>query len=1190
MNIYKNTVLILLAILAFGTATMSQNNIVYPYNPDIDTDGYISTLDLLELLGIYSSPFTVGEIFVDGTSLGEVMINFQNLIENSTTPGSQTGEFLRWNNSSETWEPEYTLNNLQINDMTVNQDAIFLQAISVTGNVSATDGAFSGSVSGATGSFSGSVSGATGSFSGAVSGSSGTFSGAVSGATGSFSGDVNINGHVVSANDNLNIIATPTTTQYNLPTSYPLVISGGEQGLLISLNSTDVNEPESFDSHFIDFSVQDQNGTAKSWGSIRGNSGGSAVADLFGYFSDLLSSTPNSSMNVVPSCPWKIKFSQPLTGGYGACTGYEQIPVETCSDFVPGLEDGQICTAWEQVPVQTCTELGPPAFENGACLEYEGSNVTTCTQYEEILVDGLTCSDWTFLPPDPSIPACFDCYAAQAQCVADCEANCATPGWCWCDLGCTLECDVCNSVCNSYYQVGSGTYNDNCINWETNYVTTDVCATYEQVAQGLDACNQICQNEFSVNYDEGAYMACGLECAFGTHSSQEQYRTCVAYTTTYEDGPVCATYEQVAVGLDACNQICQNELAANYDEGAYMACGLECAFGYHSSQVQYGTCNGYTTTYQNGACNSWEMDNSQYSQVMKVQITRAQDTFFPSDIVSSDGTTPVIHTVNCYDNTAISYATHPDWVSSSNGCITDDCCKYMLIPPDISAHSSAPTHDFTVSAGRDLKTTIIVDIPITDPPITDSEYYNYNPAYVTLSGADQSVIRSGLANDVYPQSANYEMLFFTAYSVTQSDNMGCPSEPLEEMSMSTDNANVPSSALSSYSELPNPGTLIMNATDELILISHVVLGAMDFITSWLPPAIIFDPEDIWNTLLELVFSSIDLSLYIARGYHEVGVEFASGNADYAEWLPKFNPKEMISNGDVVGVIEGHISKSFIDADHYMVVSKAPLLVGNTPTNTDDQDYMLTHKKVAFLGQVPVKVRGEVNPGDYILTSGYGDGLAMAVNPENMLTKDFERIVGIAWEGSSEESRSDHFSFINTAIGLNKNDLSKSVQSIENALNDVMAYLSMTDPNFKPNYLGEGLSSTVQQIADNVGQQTVNPNNPWGSLFNLDNAVGLDDSYKEFIELVSNFQSEPTRENRKAIAEHIVTMIEEDYGIDVKEEMPLVYGIMENPEFALQVREVLQRDLGLIYKACPSIKSSHEGRGSAESNMKSDSKK
>ena len=46
MKMYKKSLLVLLATLAFGTSTMCQNNnIVYPYNPDIDTDGYISTLD-----------------------------------------------------------------------------------------------------------------------------------------------------------------------------------------------------------------------------------------------------------------------------------------------------------------------------------------------------------------------------------------------------------------------------------------------------------------------------------------------------------------------------------------------------------------------------------------------------------------------------------------------------------------------------------------------------------------------------------------------------------------------------------------------------------------------------------------------------------------------------------------------------------------------------------------------------------------------------------------------------------------------------------------------------------------------------------------------------------------------------------------------------------------------------------------
>ena len=53
-------------------AVAQEQSITYPYNPDSNDDGFIETLDLLDLLGIYSSPFVPSELYIDGTSLGRI--------------------------------------------------------------------------------------------------------------------------------------------------------------------------------------------------------------------------------------------------------------------------------------------------------------------------------------------------------------------------------------------------------------------------------------------------------------------------------------------------------------------------------------------------------------------------------------------------------------------------------------------------------------------------------------------------------------------------------------------------------------------------------------------------------------------------------------------------------------------------------------------------------------------------------------------------------------------------------------------------------------------------------------------------------------------------------------------------------------------------------------------------------------
>jgi hypothetical protein len=74
------------------------------------------------------------------------------------------------------------------------------------------------------------------------------------------------------------------------------------------------------------------------------------------------------------------------------------------------------------------------------------------------------------------------------------------------------------------------------------------------------------------------------------------------------------------------------------------------------------------------------------------------------------------------------------------------------------------------------------------------------------------------------------------------------------------------------------------------------------------------------------------------------------------------------------------------------------------------------ERVAFVGQVPVKVRGPVHAGDYIVPSGLNDGTGVVVPPEAMRPVHSTEIVGIAWESSEVKD----IKLINMAIGLQSN--------------------------------------------------------------------------------------------------------------------------------------------------------------------------
>ena len=112
---------------------------------------------------------------------------------------------------------------------------------------------------------------------------------------------------------------------------------------------------------------------------------------------------------------------------------------------------------------------------------------------------------------------------------------------------------------------------------------------------------------------------------------------------------------------------------------------------------------------------------------------------------------------------------------------------------------------------------------------------------------------------------------------------------------------------------------------------------------------------------------------------------------------------------------GKISKFTEGAQQFMVISTKPAVLGNMPPAGQEA----ASEKVAFMGQIPVKVRGIVFSGDYILPSGLNDGTGVAVSPKEIKADQYKQIVGVAW---SEAFVVGGVTIINMAIGLNANDV------------------------------------------------------------------------------------------------------------------------------------------------------------------------
>jgi uncharacterized coiled-coil protein SlyX len=141
-----------------------------------------------------------------------------------------------------------------------------------------------------------------------------------------------------------------------------------------------------------------------------------------------------------------------------------------------------------------------------------------------------------------------------------------------------------------------------------------------------------------------------------------------------------------------------------------------------------------------------------------------------------------------------------------------------------------------------------------------------------------------------------------------------------------------------------------------------------------------------------------------------GVELKSGSGDYAEYLPRLDPDESIAPGDVVGVVDGAVTKRTDDADQALVVSDRSIVTGNAPIEqSEDRD---RYESCAFVGQVPVAVHGPICDGAIIVPSGDHDGTGRAIAPEDYRLGDGP-LVGRAWESSDEDGLTE----VIVAVGL-----------------------------------------------------------------------------------------------------------------------------------------------------------------------------
>ena len=172
------------------------------------------------------------------------------------------------------------------------------------------------------------------------------------------------------------------------------------------------------------------------------------------------------------------------------------------------------------------------------------------------------------------------------------------------------------------------------------------------------------------------------------------------------------------------------------------------------------------------------------------------------------------------------------------------------------------------------------------------------------------------------------------------------------------------------------------------------------------------------------YSQIDHTLkpLITLGSQKYGVAYESGNADFAEWLPKADASIEFKPGMVVGLHEDGISMRTTGALKTFLVSGKPILTGNAPKPSQRHKFT----RIALMGQVDALVVGAVEAGDFILPTGSGNGICQAINPSEMNSRMLQEVVGVAWDSNPEET----IKKINVAVGVGHRGLEHQFEEIE----------------------------------------------------------------------------------------------------------------------------------------------------------------
>jgi len=322
--------------------------------------------------------------------------------------------------------------------------------------------------------------------------------------------------------------------------------------------------------------------------------------------------------------------------------------------------------------------------------------------------------------------------------------------------------------------------------------------------------------------------------------------------------------------------------------------------------------------------------------------------------------------------------------------------------------------------------------------------------------------------------------------------------------------------------------------DQALYATQAIVQGINLATA--VAASIIDPGNAVIEAANSVALVAEIAAYNVFAFTNLGVTYESGAGDYAEWLPRLHPEEEISFGQVVGLYGGMVSKSTDGADMVMVVSKAPIILGNMPPDSLSEELC---EKVGFIGQVPVWVIGKVNKGDFIISYKSNSGFGKAVSAEKLTVDMMSKIVGRAWTSSDNEG----VKLINTGIGIKTNEWIEFIRSNKNEIDSLKEAVSLLQDKIA--YRDEVLARLLPGYTEALNEEFKSRD---ASVKGINSAAVNQNKQENTISAIS-----PVAYTRESVKEIFVkaAAILEAQGFDVKKD-PFYSKLNSDPEYMEKV--------------------------------------